>query len=98
MFAAWLGGRGLGSPEPVCVSSGPLPEQNPCFSGTHGCDLHAVCTPGDGVRFTCQCAAGFTGDGRRCHGNATHSRWARRSHDSPVCWRWQTSTSVRRRL
>uniref|UniRef100_H3CGM1 Nidogen 1 n=1 Tax=Tetraodon nigroviridis TaxID=99883 RepID=H3CGM1_TETNG len=48
------------------VQGGPPPEQNPCSSGTHGCDLHAVCTPGDGDLYACQCAAGFTGDGRRC--------------------------------
>uniref|UniRef100_A0A8C9XTJ2 Nidogen 1 n=2 Tax=Sander lucioperca TaxID=283035 RepID=A0A8C9XTJ2_SANLU len=44
-----------------------LPEQNPCFTGRHGCDINAVCRPGDGLRFTCQCATGFNGDGRYCH-------------------------------
>ncbi|XP_035022947.2 nidogen-1 [Hippoglossus stenolepis] len=44
-----------------------LPEQNPCFTGRHGCDINAVCRPGEGLRFTCECAAGFTGDGRYCH-------------------------------
>ncbi|KAK2817579.1 hypothetical protein Q5P01_025770 [Channa striata] len=44
-----------------------LPEQNPCFTGRHGCDLNAVCRPGDGLQFTCECAAGFAGDGRYCH-------------------------------
>uniref|UniRef100_A0A665T7A2 Nidogen 1b n=1 Tax=Echeneis naucrates TaxID=173247 RepID=A0A665T7A2_ECHNA len=46
-----------------------LPEENPCFTGRHGCDINAVCRPGDALQFTCQCAAGFTGDGRYCHGN-----------------------------
>ncbi|KAF1394423.1 hypothetical protein PFLUV_G00000120 [Perca fluviatilis] len=50
------------------VHSG-LPEQNPCFTGRHGCDINAVCRPGDGLHFTCQCSTGFTGDGRYCHGN-----------------------------
>uniref|UniRef100_A0A669DR15 Nidogen 1 n=1 Tax=Oreochromis niloticus TaxID=8128 RepID=A0A669DR15_ORENI len=44
-----------------------LLEQNPCFSGRHGCDINAVCRPGEGVRFSCECTAGFTGDGRYCH-------------------------------
>ncbi|XP_068444754.1 nidogen-1-like [Clinocottus analis] len=44
-----------------------LPEQNPCFTGRHGCDINAACRPADGLRFTCECAAGFTGDGRYCH-------------------------------
>ncbi|XP_029009403.1 nidogen-1-like [Betta splendens] len=44
-----------------------LPEQNPCFTGRHGCDINAVCRPADGLHFSCQCAAGFTGDGRYCH-------------------------------
>ncbi|XP_040001081.1 nidogen-1-like isoform X2 [Xiphias gladius] len=44
-----------------------LPEQNPCFTGRHGCDINAVCRPGEGLQFTCECAAGFAGDGRYCH-------------------------------
>ncbi|XP_026179796.1 nidogen-1-like [Mastacembelus armatus] len=43
------------------------PEHNPCFTGRHGCDVNAMCRPGDGLHFTCECAAGFTGDGRYCH-------------------------------
>ncbi|XP_042243705.1 nidogen-1-like [Thunnus thynnus] len=42
-------------------------EQNPCFTGRHGCDINAVCRPGEGLQFTCECATGFTGDGRYCH-------------------------------
>uniref|UniRef100_A0A8C1RKC4 Nidogen 1a n=1 Tax=Cyprinus carpio TaxID=7962 RepID=A0A8C1RKC4_CYPCA len=38
-------------------------EENPCFTGRHGCDTNAVCRPGQGNQFTCECAAGFTGDG-----------------------------------
>ncbi|XP_020511653.1 nidogen-1-like [Labrus bergylta] len=44
-----------------------LPEQNPCFTGRHGCDINAVCRPGEGLQFTCECTTGFTGDGRYCH-------------------------------
>ncbi|XP_056266669.1 nidogen-1-like isoform X1 [Pseudoliparis swirei] len=44
-----------------------LPEQNPCFTGRHGCDINAACRPADGLQFACHCAAGFTGDGRYCH-------------------------------
>ncbi|KAG7492928.1 hypothetical protein MATL_G00019390 [Megalops atlanticus] len=43
------------------------PAQNPCFTGRHGCDTNAACRPGEGNQFTCECAAGFTGDGRTCH-------------------------------
>ncbi|XP_008336064.2 nidogen-1-like, partial [Cynoglossus semilaevis] len=46
--------------------NGGQPEENPCFTGRHGCDTNAVCRPGDGNQFTCQCAAGFNGDGRVC--------------------------------
>lgn len=48
---------------------GGIPEQNPCFTGRHGCDTNAVCRPAQGKEFTCECAAGFTGDGRVCYGN-----------------------------
>uniref|UniRef100_A0A8C5HQU9 Nidogen-1-like n=1 Tax=Gouania willdenowi TaxID=441366 RepID=A0A8C5HQU9_GOUWI len=44
-----------------------LPEQNPCFTGRHGCDNSAVCRPGEGFHFTCECSIGFTGDGNYCH-------------------------------
>ncbi|MCI4383277.1 hypothetical protein PGIGA_G00024480 [Pangasianodon gigas] len=43
------------------------PQQNPCYTGRHGCDTNAVCHPGEGNQFTCQCASGFTGDGRTCY-------------------------------
>ncbi|XP_060797025.1 nidogen-1 [Neoarius graeffei] len=43
------------------------PQQNPCYTGRHGCDTNAVCNPGQGNQFTCQCASGFTGDGRTCY-------------------------------
>uniref|UniRef100_A0A6Q2YWT3 Uncharacterized protein n=1 Tax=Esox lucius TaxID=8010 RepID=A0A6Q2YWT3_ESOLU len=48
------------------IHSGP-PEQNPCFTGRHGCDTNAACRPGDGIQFTCVCATGFSGDGRQCY-------------------------------
>ncbi|XP_063054021.1 nidogen-1-like [Engraulis encrasicolus] len=41
--------------------------ENPCFTGRHGCDTNAVCRPGEGTQFTCECASGFTGDGRTCY-------------------------------
>uniref|UniRef100_A0A8C5GLW2 Nidogen 1a n=1 Tax=Gouania willdenowi TaxID=441366 RepID=A0A8C5GLW2_GOUWI len=47
--------------------NGGQPEENPCFTGRHGCDTNAVCRPGQGSQFTCQCAAGFNGDGRLCY-------------------------------
>ncbi|XP_017279847.1 nidogen-1 [Kryptolebias marmoratus] len=47
--------------------NGGQPEENPCFTGRHGCDTNAVCKPGDGIHFVCTCAAGFSGDGRACY-------------------------------
>ncbi|XP_076001609.1 nidogen-1-like [Genypterus blacodes] len=44
-----------------------LPEQNPCFTGRHGCDINAVCRPGEGPQFICECVTGFSGDGHYCH-------------------------------
>ncbi|XP_041788948.1 nidogen-1-like [Chelmon rostratus] len=44
-----------------------LPEQNPCFTGRHGCDINAMCRSGEGLQFTCECSSGYTGDGRYCH-------------------------------
>uniref|UniRef100_A0A8C6T982 Nidogen 1a n=1 Tax=Neogobius melanostomus TaxID=47308 RepID=A0A8C6T982_9GOBI len=46
--------------------NGGEPEENPCFTGRHGCDNNAVCRPGAGKEFTCECAAGFKGSGRLC--------------------------------
>ncbi|XP_042333625.1 nidogen-1 [Sceloporus undulatus] len=40
---------------------------NPCYTGTHGCDTNAVCRPGTGNQFTCDCSVGFRGDGRTCY-------------------------------
>ncbi|KAI4885762.1 hypothetical protein NFI96_031285 [Prochilodus magdalenae] len=48
------------------------PEQvNPCYSGNHDCDTTAQCIPGEGNTFTCQCATGYTGDGRSCYGRCS---------------------------
>lgn len=47
--------------------SGGEPQENPCFTGRHGCDNNAVCRPGTGNEFSCKCAAGFDGDGRLCY-------------------------------
>ncbi|XP_030626654.1 nidogen-2 [Chanos chanos] len=44
-----------------------LLEVNPCTSGKHYCDPMALCLPGEGVQYHCQCAMGFRGDGRNCY-------------------------------
>ncbi|XP_053315113.1 nidogen-1 isoform X2 [Spea bombifrons] len=41
--------------------------RNPCYIGTHGCDTNALCRPGQGNQFTCECSPGFRGDGRACY-------------------------------
>uniref|UniRef100_A0A3B4DAV6 Nidogen 2b (osteonidogen) n=1 Tax=Pygocentrus nattereri TaxID=42514 RepID=A0A3B4DAV6_PYGNA len=41
-----------------------LVELNPCRSGKHFCDPMALCLPGEGLQYHCQCAMGFRGDGR----------------------------------
>ncbi|XP_068837823.1 nidogen-1 [Capricornis sumatraensis] len=41
--------------------------QNPCYTGSHGCDANAACRPGPGTQFTCECSIGFRGDGRTCY-------------------------------
>ncbi|KAF7253583.1 Nidogen-1 [Varanus komodoensis] len=41
--------------------------RNPCYTGTHGCDTNAVCRPGTGDQFTCECSVGFRGDGHACY-------------------------------
>ncbi|KAG7272553.1 hypothetical protein CRUP_004728 [Coryphaenoides rupestris] len=47
--------------------NGGEPEENPCFTGRHGCDTNAVCRPAQNLEFTCECAVGFDGDGRTCY-------------------------------
>ncbi|XP_048064439.1 nidogen-2 [Megalobrama amblycephala] len=44
-----------------------LVELNPCSTGKHHCDPMALCLPGDGTQYHCQCAMGFQGDGRNCY-------------------------------
>ncbi|XP_052441741.1 nidogen-2 [Carassius gibelio] len=44
-----------------------LVELNPCSTGKHHCDPMALCLPGDGTQYHCQCAEGFHGDGRNCY-------------------------------
>uniref|UniRef100_A0A8C8SCJ6 Nidogen 2 n=1 Tax=Pelusios castaneus TaxID=367368 RepID=A0A8C8SCJ6_9SAUR len=39
---------------------------NPCYDGTHACDTTARCQPGAGLAYTCECTAGYRGDGRDC--------------------------------
>ncbi|XP_021257168.1 nidogen-2 [Numida meleagris] len=43
-----------------------VPPVNPCHDGTHGCEETARCQPGTGLGYTCECAAGYRGDGRGC--------------------------------
>ncbi|KAK7152742.1 hypothetical protein R3I93_010837 [Phoxinus phoxinus] len=54
-----IGPLGAGEPEPENV--------NPCYSGNHDCDTTAQCVPGEGQLFLCQCATGYSGDGRNCY-------------------------------
>ncbi|KFO74596.1 Nidogen-2, partial [Cuculus canorus] len=42
------------------------PLVNPCHDGTHTCEVTARCQPGAGMEYTCECAAGYHGDGRGC--------------------------------
>ncbi|KAM8953515.1 nidogen-1 [Pelodytes ibericus] len=50
------------------ISESPVDSnRNPCYVGTHGCDTNAVCRPGQGNQFTCECSPGFRGDGRVCY-------------------------------
>ncbi|XP_054865985.1 nidogen-1-like isoform X2 [Amphiprion ocellaris] len=66
------------------VHSGP-PEQNPCFTGRHGCDINAVCRPGEDLQFSCECVTGFAGDGHYCHAeNRPVDHCQRGSHDCDV--------------
>jgi len=41
---------------------------NECLTGSHNCSNNAECVNSDGTYY-CKCNAGFTGDGRLCHGN-----------------------------
>ncbi|NXE82195.1 NID2 protein, partial [Cochlearius cochlearius] len=42
------------------------PPVNPCHDSTHTCEAPARCRPGAGMEYTCECAAGYRGDGRGC--------------------------------
>ncbi|KFR05826.1 Nidogen-2, partial [Nipponia nippon] len=42
------------------------PPVNPCHDNTHACEATARCQPGVGMEYTCECAAGYRGDGRGC--------------------------------
>uniref|UniRef100_A0A7M4F0X5 Nidogen 2 n=1 Tax=Crocodylus porosus TaxID=8502 RepID=A0A7M4F0X5_CROPO len=39
---------------------------NPCYDGTHVCDTTARCQPGTGLQYSCECTAGYRGDGQDC--------------------------------
>ncbi|NWW78182.1 NID2 protein, partial [Climacteris rufus] len=42
------------------------PAVSPCHDGTHACEAPARCQPGVGTEYTCECPAGYRGDGRGC--------------------------------
>ncbi|NXO22861.1 NID2 protein, partial [Cisticola juncidis] len=42
------------------------PRVSPCHDGTHACEAPARCQPGTGTEYTCECPAGYRGDGRGC--------------------------------
>ncbi|NXW72795.1 NID2 protein, partial [Hirundo rustica] len=42
------------------------PGVSPCHDGTHACEAPARCRPGAGAEYTCECTAGYRGDGRGC--------------------------------
>ncbi|NXV16075.1 NID2 protein, partial [Cepphus grylle] len=44
------------------------PPVNPCHDNTHACEATARCQPGAGMEYTCECPAGYRGDGRGCRG------------------------------
>nr|XP_051678803.1 nidogen-2 isoform X1 [Oryctolagus cuniculus] len=50
---------------PVEGDSDPAPV-NPCYDGSHTCDMTARCHPGPGTHYTCECTPGYQGDGRSC--------------------------------
>ncbi|CAH2251167.1 Nidogen-1 [Pelobates cultripes] len=50
------------------ISESPVDtNRNPCYVGTHSCDTNALCRPGHGNQFTCECSPGFRGEGRVCY-------------------------------
>ncbi|NWT76966.1 NID2 protein, partial [Prunella himalayana] len=42
------------------------PGVSPCHDGSHTCEAPARCQPGVGTEYTCECTAGYRGDGRGC--------------------------------
>ncbi|XP_074069451.1 nidogen-2 [Macrotis lagotis] len=41
-------------------------ETNPCYDGSHACDIKARCLVGTGLTYSCECSTGYQGDGRNC--------------------------------
>ncbi|XP_072485813.1 nidogen-2 [Notamacropus eugenii] len=39
---------------------------NPCYDGSHACDITARCLVGTGLAYSCECTTGYQGDGRNC--------------------------------
>ena len=72
-----------------CTSSGDYTlsgcvDDDECIDGTHTCDANGACTNTEGS-FTCECNAGYTGDGQagNCHADGTHTCDAPHSSSPP---------------
>lgn len=61
----YLYGDNEGEESAVCV------DINECSTGTHACDINAICVNEPGS-FACQCKAGYTGDGSQCESKDTY--------------------------
>lgn len=73
---------------PFCRSGdAEVPPVNPCHDGTHACEEMARCQPGTGLGYTCECAAGYRGDGRGCQGEGGCVRAGGSMHPRHLgCW------------
>ncbi|OXB72825.1 UNVERIFIED_CONTAM: hypothetical protein H355_011349 [Colinus virginianus] len=58
-----------------------VPPVNPCHDGTHACEETARCRPGTGLGYTCECAAGYRGDGRGCQAQSSTQRLTPCEHE-----------------
>ncbi|XP_074400182.1 nidogen-2 isoform X9 [Zonotrichia albicollis] len=53
-------------PQHVPADDAENPGASPCHDGSHACEAPARCQPGVGTEYTCECPAGYRGDGRGC--------------------------------